>query len=90
MSLGRPQDVNLIIIHKIKVLSREIFLNFLMPSVDQTLRSQNKLKILYVVFWSFDGPGPLDQNRIIRGHSRDVVCRLGKTIIHFGLVVFLS
>ena len=41
-SLGRPQDVNLIIIHKI--FFRKIFLYFLMPSLYQTLRSLNKLK----------------------------------------------
>ena len=41
-SLGRPQGVNLIIIHEIGFQGN--FLYFLMPIVDQTLRNQIKLK----------------------------------------------
>ena len=41
-SLGRPQDVNLNILHEIGFT--EIFIYFLMPSVYQTLQSENKLK----------------------------------------------
>ena len=40
-----------------------------MPSVYQTLQSQNKLKTSYVLFFSYYGPGHLDQNRTIMGTS---------------------
>ena len=52
--IGRPQDVNLIIIHK--MVFREIFLYSVVQSIYQTLKSQNNLKNLIrpilVLLWS--------------------------------------
>ena len=38
---------------------------------------KSKLKIWYVLFWSYYGPGLLDLNRTIKGRPQDVVSRLG-------------
>ena len=54
----------------------KIFLFFLILTVYQTLHCQSKLKTWYVLFWSYYGPGRLDQYRTIMGCPQDVVCRL--------------
>ena len=41
------------------------------------MHCQNKLKIGYVLFWSYCGPGRFDLNRTIEGHPQNVVCQLG-------------
>ena len=38
---------------------------------------QSKLKIRYVLFWSYYGPGRLEQNWPIKGSPQDVACRRG-------------
>ena len=58
-SVGRPQDVNLIIIHKVG-FEENISLYFLVASVYQTLNSQNKFKNLarpiLALSWSETSP----------------------------------
>ena len=38
---------------------------------------QNKLKIGYILFWSYCSPGRFDLNRTIEGRPQNVVCHLG-------------
>ena len=41
------------------------------------MHCQSKLKIWYLLFWSYYGPGRFDLNRTIKGRPQYVVCRLG-------------
>ena len=66
-SLGRNQDGNLTIIHKMDFYG--FFFSFPYSNC------QIKLKIWYVLFWSYYGR--LDLNSAIKWRPLDVVCRLG-------------
>ena len=55
----------------------DFFLFFLIPTTYQTMHCQSKLKIWYVLFWSYYVTGRLDLNRTIKGCLQDAVCRLG-------------
>ena len=74
-SLGRIQDVNITIIHKM------IFYGVFSVLSDfnnlSALHYQSNSKRRYVLFWSYYCPGCPDQNRIIRGRPQNVVCQLG-------------
>ena len=39
--------------------------------------SQSNLKIWYVLFWSYYGPGCFNKNRSIKGHPQDALCPIG-------------
>ena len=54
----------------------DFFIFFLIPTAYQTMHCQSRLKIWYVLFWSYYGPGRLELNRTIKGHPQDVVCRV--------------
>ena len=61
----------------------DFFLFFLIPTAYHTMHCQNKLKIGYVLFWSYYGPGRLDLNRTSEGRPQDAVCRLGSILLLF-------
>ena len=48
----------------------DFFLFFLIPTAYQTMHCPNKLKIGYVLVWSYYGPGRLDLNRTIKGRPQ--------------------
>ena len=76
-SLGRTQDDNLTIIHKIAFYRIFfIFCNSVILILYQALYSQRRLKTWYALFWSYYGLRRLNQNRTIMGTSfgRCVMC----------------
>ena len=68
------EDVNLTIKW---VFMFVFFLFFLILIVDQALCNQSKLKMWYILFWSYYGLGRLNQNRNIRVRPQDILSRMG-------------
>ena len=67
--LGCSEDVNLIIIQK--AVSLELFLFFSIPIVYGT---SAKVRIWFVLFWSYYGLERYPQNGTIRGVPQDILC----------------
>ena len=53
----------------------------------KTLYCQHKLKPRYVLFWSYYCPGPINQNRTIRGRPQNVMWRLWSKIQNYATIV---